>query len=219
MPRTSASATLRSPARGRSANGAHDRIRPLPSAAAVEGRSGARDQLTGRPLMQSHLGHCDRRCHAGWVRRSGSRLRNVAQATGLQQGVGTQTDHRPRPEVKPSAATVDRTAARTWRAGDPRTTSPRNKGAMSTKREVTLEPASAQRAPLASGSVREHLFRGAVGLAAAVLAIVLVAVVGPISLLLLLLTAVAWRGCPTCWTVGLLGTLADHRARRGCSRC
>jgi hypothetical protein len=92
---------------------------------------------------------------------------------------------------------------------------------MSTKRELTPEPASAQRSPLASGSVREHLFRGAVGVAAAVLAIVLVAVVGPISLLLLLLllTAVAWRGCPTCWTVGLLSTLADDRARRGCSRC
>jgi hypothetical protein len=104
-------------------------------------------------------------------------------------------------------------------AGDPRTTSPRTKGAMSTKREVTPEPVSAQRSPLASGSVREQLFRGAVGLAAAMLAIVLVAVVGPISLVLLLLTAVAWRGCPTCWTVGLLGTLADARARRGCSRC
>jgi hypothetical protein len=94
---------------------------------------------------------------------------------------------------------------------------------MSTKREVTPEPASAQRSPLASGSVREHLFRGAAGLAAAVLAVVLVAVVGPISLLLLLLllllTAVAWRGCPTFWTVGLLSTLADDRARRGCSRC
>jgi hypothetical protein len=90
---------------------------------------------------------------------------------------------------------------------------------MSTKREVTPEPVGAQRSPLASGSVREHLFRGAVGLAGAMFAIVLVAVVAPISLGLLLLTAVAWRGCPTCWTVGLLGTLADHRARRGCSHC
>jgi hypothetical protein len=90
---------------------------------------------------------------------------------------------------------------------------------MSRKREVTPEAASAQRSPLTSGSVREHLLRGAVGLAGAVLAIVLVAVVGPLWLLLLLLTAVAWRGCPTCWTVGLLGTLADDRARRACSRC
>jgi hypothetical protein len=103
--------------------------------------------------------------------------------------------------------------------GDPRTTSPRTKGAMLTRCEVTPEPASAPRSPLASGSVGEHLFRGTVGLAAAMLAIVLVAVVGPISLVLLLLTGVAWRGCPTCWTVGLLGTLADDRARRGCPRC
>jgi hypothetical protein len=78
---------------------------------------------------------------------------------------------------------------------------------------------SRRRSPLASGSVREHLLRGAAGLAAAVLAIVLVAAVGPVSLVLIPLTALAWRGCPTCWTVGLLGTLADDRARRGCSRC
>ncbi len=88
---------------------------------------------------------------------------------------------------------------------------------MSTTRDAKLEPAATRRSPLASGSVREHLLRGAAGLVAAVLAIVLVTVVGPISLALLSVTAVAWRGCPTCWTVGLLGTLADGRARRGCS--
>jgi hypothetical protein len=85
--------------------------------------------------------------------------------------------------------------------------------------DVTREPAPPRRSPLASGSVREHLARGAAGLVAAVLAIVLVAVVGPISLALLPVTALAWRGCPTCWTVGLLGTLADSRARCSCSRC
>lgn len=87
--------------------------------------------------------------------------------------------------------------------------------------ECTVTPASSteQRSPLASGSVREHLLRGAVGLTAAILAIVLVAVVGPISLVLLLVTVFAWRGCPTCWTVGLLGTLADNHARHHCSRC
>ncbi len=90
---------------------------------------------------------------------------------------------------------------------------------MLTKRKVTSGPGSAARSPLASGSVREHLFRGVLGVAAAMLAIVLVAVAGPISLVLLVLAAVAWRGCPTCWTVGLLSTLADDRARRGCSRC
>ncbi len=88
---------------------------------------------------------------------------------------------------------------------------------MSTTRDAKLKPATARRSPLASASVREHLLRGAAGLVAAVLAIVLVTVVGPISLALLPVTAMAWRGCPTCWTVGLLGTLADGRARRGCS--
>lgn len=87
--------------------------------------------------------------------------------------------------------------------------------------ECTVKPKSGseQRSPLASGSVREHLFRGAVGLTAAIVAIVLAAAVGPISLVLLLVTVFAWRGCPTRWTVGLLGTLADNHARDDCSRC
>jgi hypothetical protein len=90
---------------------------------------------------------------------------------------------------------------------------------MTTSCEVTRHAAERRRSPLASRSVREHLLRGTAGVVAAVLAIVLVAVVGPVSLVLLAVTAVAWRGCPTCWTVGLLGTLADDRARRGCPRC
>ena len=76
-----------------------------------------------------------------------------------------------------------------------------------------------QRSPLASGSVAEHVLRGMLGASAAALAIVLVGVVGPVSLLLLGVTVIAWRGCPTCWAVGLSGTLADRRARRGCPRC
>jgi hypothetical protein len=85
---------------------------------------------------------------------------------------------------------------------------------------VTMpEVPGTQRSPLASGSVAKHVLRGAVGLLAAALAIVLVAVVGPVSLLLLGVTVIAWRGCPTCWAVGLFGTLADRRVRRGCSRC
>jgi hypothetical protein len=86
--------------------------------------------------------------------------------------------------------------------------------------KVTLpEVPSVQRSSLASGSIAEHVLRGAVGLVAAAVAIVLVKVVGPVSLLLLGVTVIAWRGCPTCWAVGLFGTLADSRARRGCSRC
>ena len=86
--------------------------------------------------------------------------------------------------------------------------------------ECTVKPksGSGHRGPLASGSVRKHLFRGAVGLTAAILAIALAAVVGPISLVLLVVTVFAWRGCPTCWTVGLLGTLADNHAPDDCAR-
>jgi hypothetical protein len=90
---------------------------------------------------------------------------------------------------------------------------------MMTTRGMTQDVESRRRSPLASGSLRAHLLRGAAGLVAAVLAMVLAAVVGPVSLVLLAVTAVAWRGCPTCWTVGLLGTLADDRARRSCSHC
>ena len=69
------------------------------------------------------------------------------------------------------------------------------------------------RSPLASSSVHRHLLRGAVGLLAVVGAIVLFGVLGPVSLVLLPVAAVAWRGCPTCWAVGMMGTLTDRRAR------
>jgi hypothetical protein len=73
--------------------------------------------------------------------------------------------------------------------------------------------------PLASHSLGEHLLRGVAGLAVGALAIFLTTIVGPVSLLLLTFTAVAWRGCPTCWAIGLIATMADVSARRRCSRC
>ncbi|HET8977696.1 MAG TPA: hypothetical protein VFN87_06020 [Solirubrobacteraceae bacterium] len=69
--------------------------------------------------------------------------------------------------------------------------------------------------PVASDSVSEHLVRGAVGLIAAGSAVALWGSVGPVSLALLAVSALAWRGCPTCWTVGLLRTLAEARTSRG----
>ena len=74
---------------------------------------------------------------------------------------------------------------------------------------MTPESASSRNSPLASNSLGEHLLRGVGGLFVGALLIFLVAVVGPVSLLLLTLTAVAWRGCPACWTVGLIATMAD----------
>ena len=73
-------------------------------------------------------------------------------------------------------------------------------------------PSTSCRSPLASSSVGRHLLRGAVGLLAALGAILLLGVVGPVSLVLLPVTVVAWRGCPTCWAVGMIGTLSDRRA-------
>jgi hypothetical protein len=68
------------------------------------------------------------------------------------------------------------------------------------------------RSPLASSSFHRHLLRGAVGLLAVLGAILLLGVLGPVSLLLLPVAAVAWRGCPTCWAVGTMGALSDRRA-------
>lgn len=64
----------------------------------------------------------------------------------------------------------------------------------------------------ASSSVPRHLARGALGLAAVVLALALLPRLGAVSLLLLAPAGVALRGCPTCWTLGLLQTLAARDA-------
>jgi hypothetical protein len=64
---------------------------------------------------------------------------------------------------------------------------------------------------LASKSVQTHYARGALGLLALVAAVA-GAVATPAALVLLILTAFAWRGCPTCWAVGLMQT----RERQAC---
>ena len=60
--------------------------------------------------------------------------------------------------------------------------------------------------PLASRSVGAHYVRGVVGLVALVLAVAGAAMATPAALALLIVTVVAWRGCPTCWAVGLMQT-------------
>lgn len=67
---------------------------------------------------------------------------------------------------------------------------------------------------LASATVPRHLLRGLAGLLAAVAAIAGAATVGPAALLLLVVAALAWRGCPTCWAVGLLQTMGRPAACR-----
>ena len=58
-----------------------------------------------------------------------------------------------------------------------------------------------------------HYVRGVVGLVAVVAAVVGAAAGVPAALVLLVVAAVAWRGCPTCWAVGLMHT------RERCARC
>ena len=71
------------------------------------------------------------------------------------------------------------------------------------------------RSPFASRSVRGHYVRGAIGLVAMVAAVVGSALGAPAALALLVLTVAAWRGCPTCWAVGLMQT----REREACAPC
>jgi hypothetical protein len=71
---------------------------------------------------------------------------------------------------------------------------------------------------LASSSVSVHLLRGMLGLVAAVAAVAGTALISPLALLLLTGTVVAWRGCPTCWAVGLAMTIAGRDGERCASR-
>jgi hypothetical protein len=65
--------------------------------------------------------------------------------------------------------------------------------------------------PFASTSVKRHYARGALGLLAFVAAFAGVAAGTPAALLLLIVAAAAWRGCPTCWAIGLGHTRACPR--------
>lgn len=71
----------------------------------------------------------------------------------------------------------------------------------------------------ASGSVRVHVIRGVLGLVAFVAAFALVGAVGPASLLLIVVAGLAWRGCPTCWAVGLTRTRALRNSDAACASC
>ena len=71
----------------------------------------------------------------------------------------------------------------------------------------------------ASKSLARHLLRGVIGFAALVAGLTLGTGGTPAALALLVVTPIAWRGCPTCWTVGLLATLArGNTTARSCSR-
>ncbi|MCJ0874307.1 hypothetical protein [Streptomyces sp. AP-93] len=77
-------------------------------------------------------------------------------------------------------------------------------------------PSAAPETNFASRSVPRHLARGAIGFGLIIGAIALVPVVGPVSLLAAPLALVAFRGCPTCWMVGLAQTISRGRLERRC---
>ena len=68
----------------------------------------------------------------------------------------------------------------------------------------------------ASSSVPRHLVRGALGLLALIAAILGTSAGAPAALALLVVTAVAWRGCPTCWAIGLVHTRDRAACVDGC---
>ncbi|MGW6539410.1 hypothetical protein ACWGBV_29405 [Streptomyces sp. NPDC055051] len=68
----------------------------------------------------------------------------------------------------------------------------------------------------AGKSVPRHLARGAVGFGLIAGSLALMPVTGPVSLLLAPLALIAFRGCPTCWAVGLAQTVSRGRLERRC---
>ncbi|WP_443051937.1 hypothetical protein [Streptomyces sp. NBC_00250] len=68
----------------------------------------------------------------------------------------------------------------------------------------------------ASKSVPRHLARGVIGFGLIIGSIAMVPVAGPATLLAAPLALIAFRGCPTCWMVGLAQTISRGRLERQC---
>ena len=77
-------------------------------------------------------------------------------------------------------------------------------------------PAAPPATNFASKSVPRHLARGALGFGLIIASIALVPVAGPATLLAAPLALIAFRGCPTCWMVGLAQTISRGRLERQC---
>ncbi|MFD3530350.1 hypothetical protein [Streptomyces sp. NPDC058664] len=80
----------------------------------------------------------------------------------------------------------------------------------------TEAPAAAPRTNFASKSVPRHLARGVIGFGLIIGSIAMVPVAGPATLLAAPLALIAFRGCPTCWMVGLAQTVSRGRLERRC---
>ncbi|MFJ5921541.1 hypothetical protein ACIQF6_02915 [Kitasatospora sp. NPDC092948] len=77
------------------------------------------------------------------------------------------------------------------------------------------------RPDLAGPTLTRHLLRGGLGFGAIAAAFALLPVAGPVALLLAPLGLVALRGCPMCWTIGLVRAVSRGRLERECrdGRC
>lgn len=73
----------------------------------------------------------------------------------------------------------------------------------------------------ASNSVPRHLIRGVLGFGLIGSAFALTASVGPAGLLLFAPGLLVLRGCPMCWTIGLIATISAGGCERSCTveRC
>lgn len=69
----------------------------------------------------------------------------------------------------------------------------------------------------ASKSVPRHVLKGVVGFGTIIAAFALIPVLGWFSLVLAPLGLLVLRGCPMCWTIGLLQTISAGRLRRECT--
>ncbi|MFE9630906.1 hypothetical protein [Streptomyces sp. NPDC006463] len=83
------------------------------------------------------------------------------------------------------------------------------------KARATARP-GAPEMNFASKSVPRHLARGAIGFGLIIGSIALVPIAGPATLLAAPLALIAFRGCPTCWMVGLAQTISRGRLERQC---
>lgn len=79
------------------------------------------------------------------------------------------------------------------------------------------EPQMREHGLFASQSVFRHIARGVTGFGLIGSAFALAASVSPIALLLAPLGMVALRGCPMCWTIGLIETISAGRLKRTCT--
>lgn len=73
------------------------------------------------------------------------------------------------------------------------------------------------RTTFASTSLPRHLGRGFLGFGSLIGTFALLPVLGPVSLLLLPVALVSFRGCPTCWVIGLIETVSRGKLQRDCT--